>query len=611
MDSSWLTMTRFFTPLPSPLLWGEGIQYFHTKITFTDVLCKSFTDFLSHSRMRITLPTSSACLSLFIAVATVGITPVSAALPANFRPVYDTSSAGQYTDTSRLDLSSRIAISALTRAGVVQGDPSGTFRANDGLNRAEFMQIVARLLPSTQSQVNLRCFPDVPSGAWYEWPVCLAKSLGIVRGNVDVRVVPANWKFEPNRFVQYEEAVKVLVKLNAFSVDETNDMRWYVPFINAANQRNLELPGLVAGDPISRGEMSRLILNFLAYSDGTLQNLRNAEMGIANSSSSSSRSSSSSSSSMSSSSRSSVGGVFDPFLDRTAKSNILLLDSTSTILAGAKYFSNNEPIDVTSITVTLENPVASIDVLFVYDQDGRVLGTATKRANGSYMTTLPAGSLQLEKRVDHSIYVRARLMSSDQGGVSGETVQIAMIDLNGNGSWSNNDYIVSSNETFLVSNTARGAITSITNVGGSSNLLTQGTNQILGTFRFATQAKDSLAQIRLTQLRMQINATSGVVLSNVYLRQDSSDTTSPCSISSAVITCSSIPSSLGTISDSEDFRVYGDITVTGDPLNPRLSISINTPGTPASSGDITWTDGESTFTWLPLNTPVVRGVQFQ
>jgi hypothetical protein len=156
-------------------------------------------------------------------------------------PIYDTTNIGRYTDTAGWDQPTSVAISALTSAGILQGDPTGTFRANSTLNRAEFMKIVMSLLPPSDNKEFLNCFPDVTSGAWYEAAVCRAKSLGIVRGNVDTNVTPDKWMFQPDRPVQYEEAVKVLDKVYAYSVIETNGDDWYVPFINEAHKRGIDL----------------------------------------------------------------------------------------------------------------------------------------------------------------------------------------------------------------------------------------------------------------------------------------------------------------------------------------------------------------------------------
>ncbi len=536
---------------------------------------------------------------------------------------YDTSHLGRYTDTADWDLSTKVAVSALTNAGILQGDPSGTFRGDSTLNRAEFMQIVMGLLPASDNREFMNCFPDVARGVWYEAAVCRAKSMGLVRGNVDTTISADKWKFEPNRPVQYEEAVKVLVKLYAYQAVETNGNDWYVPFISAAHQRGVDLNGVVVGDKITRGEMARLAVNFLAYSQGDLDILKAAQNSSSMSSSSSSRWSSSSRTSSSSSSRtsssmssssSSRSGTYDPLTDTSVQSNFTLLGQTSQVIAGAKFYSNNEPIQVTSLQVALNGPVSSIDSFLVYDSDGRLLGTAVQQGTSNiYKATLPTGALTLPRRVEHSVYFRARLKQQDSGGISGQALQVGNVDATGTGEWSNDDYTVSSSvsDTFPEFATARAAITSITNVGPTTALIGGGQDQLLATFAIATATTDNQAHVAVQQLRFNIQATSGVTISNVKLRQEGNSTVVPCIVSSNTVTCSAIPSDFGTITGTENFRVYADVNIPANADSPRLSLSLNEPGTPTSAGDITWTDGTTSFTWIRGSAPVVRGTQFQ
>lgn len=536
-------------------------------------------------------------------------------MSSSSRRSYDASNISRYSDRGNWDMSTKVSISVLTQAGILEGNPDGTYRADDTLNRAEFIKIVMGLLPPADGKSFLNCFPDVTPGSWYEPVVCRAKSLGIVRGNVDTTISADKWKFEPTRPVQYEEAVKVLVKLYALSTSEPNGDLWYVPFINEAQKRGLNLTGVVVGDRITRGEMARLTAGFLAYSEGDLDLLRNAERMSSSSSSRSSMSSSSMtsrSSSSSNSSSSSSSFISDPLTDTSTRSNILLLGETSSIVAGVKFYSNNEPMQVDTLTIHLTAAANSVDAFLIYDSNSRFLGTATQVGSTSaYRVTLAKGVLNLPYRQDHSIYARARLKSYNSGGVSGETIAVDMVELTGTGEWSNDSYNRTSSETFNTFETARAAITSVTSVGQASSLLTGGSDQLLATFAFATSATDSQSRVALQQLRMQISAAGGVTLSNVRLRQEGVDTVVTCTIASTVITCSSIPATFGTITGTENFRVYGDVTVPSGADSPRLSLSINEPGTPASSGDITWTDGETVFTWVPFDAPVVRGTQFQ
>lgn len=508
-----------------------------------------------------------------------------------------------------------VAVSALTEAGVLRGNDDGTFRPNRTLNRAEFIQIVMRLLDD-DSSVSENCFPDVRPSDWFAEPVCQAKAAGIVRGNARVGVDESLWRFEPARDVQYEEAVKVLVKLYALPVNgDEEGADWYVPFIKAAADAGLDIDGLKAGDRITRGEMARLTVAFAANETDQLDELRDAEAGRSSSSrTSSSRTSSSSSRTSSSSSRSSNpagSGVFDPLTDNTARSNILVLGETSPILANVEFFSNNEPIEVDTITVEFMSGVESIASLLIYDDNGELLGTANSigGSTSTFRATIPNSRLELPRREDTSIYVRARLKSEDNGGVSGENVQVESVTVAGTGVWSNDTYTSTSTDTFNQSRTAFGVITAVTNAASSRGVLATGNERLLGEYRFTARSPESGRDVKINSLNFSIDQSGGVTLSNVFLKIEGSDTEHPCNVSGNTVTCTSIPDSIGILDDTRTIRVYADVNApSGD---STLRLTLNDPGSPSNAGAVTWTDGETVFTWLPLSQPLAGGTIFE
>lgn len=505
-----------------------------------------------------------------------------------------------------------LAVSVLTEEGILFGNDDGTFSPHRTLNRAEFMQIAMRLLPPDTGAVRRNCFPDVPPDSWYSDPICRAKVLGIVRGNVKQGVSPDLWRFEPSRYVQYEEAVKVLTQIYAMPISgDTEGNDWYVPYIQTAVNMHLNVPGLQAGDRITRGEMARLTVAFLAESVGQLEEYRDAERETSSSSSSRTSSSSSRSSSSSSSSRSSMGsGQFDPDDDRTIRSSVLLVGETSPVLAGVKFFSNNEPVNVDRITVELMSDVDSVQNLVIYTAEGELLGTATEQSPGVFQATIPSGRFELPRREDESIYIRARLNNENTGGIGNETVQVDRVMLRGTGVWSNDEYNTTSTGSFESFVTSLGVITSIASTGPASGALTEGSGQQLGQFRFEAESVSGSNDVRLTQLQFQIEQTGGVTLSNVKLRSEGGIESS-CTTSSTTVTCSSIPSTIGDIDPSQTLRVYGDVTVPSGTDNMFLRLTLNEPGTMSSAGSITWTDGTTTFTWVPMDQPVAQGTRFE
>ncbi len=533
----------------------------------------------------------------------------SLAVTSAFARDFSGSNIDRYTD-SPWDRPTTIAVSVLTDQDVLRGNADGTFRADTLLNRAEFVTIAMRLAPNTGTAASRGCFPDVSPDAWYAQDVCDAKVIGYVRGNAREDVSPDRWRFEPGRSIQYEEALKILSEIFAVSVSgSTEGDRWYEPYVRAANQFEIGLAGLRPGDVITRGEMARLAVAYQAYVEGELDELRAAEAGR----SSSSRSSQSSSSRISlSSSRSSASSVsIDPRTDTSVQSNILVLGETSSILAGVKFFSDDEAINVDQIVITLNGSAQSLSLIRVYDSSSRLLGNAVRDSSSSSVFTLHLadGALQLPRRVDMSVYLRGVLKEYDAGGISGETIEVNNVTLSGTGDWSNDEYSTTSTDTFPASETARAAITSFVNTGLSNSALTAGSSQLLAQFRVTATEGDSQAQVRITDLDLRIEG-SGVSLSNVHLRTEGGDDTSACTNSSTVITCASIPSGIGIVDLQKTIRVYGDITVNSNVTNPSLRVTVSDPGTITAAGDVTWTDGTSTFEWLPVDTPVARGTLF-
>jgi hypothetical protein len=542
------------------------------------------------------------------------------------------------------DRPTAIAISTLTEAGVLQGDPNGTIRPNAELNRAEFIKIVMSLMPTDDwTAYNTGCFPDVAAGAWYAPFVCRAKAMGIVTGHARPSVPESQWMFKPNSAVQYEEAVKVLAGMYALSLDSRGGV-WYEPYLRAAQASDLAIGGLRPGDHIKRGEMARLVTGFLAFNEGELENLRAAEEGTVMSSSSSSSTSSGTGSSMSSrassvstssksssvsnkssssksgssvSSSSSVGswkGGYDTESDTAIRARVVTLGKTSPIMGAVNLFSNNEPLQVDGLRITLAGSTPTLDSFLVYDEDKRYLGRATLDTSVAgekqYLLKLGKGVLTLPKRENVLVYVRASVKSHEQGGESNQNIRIASFGIEGNGEWTSDEYNQTYSDTFPTFLTARSRIVKVENVGAERDNFVAATNRRLASFRFTGEGdSEGLNNLRVTSLAFQIDAPSGVTLSNVYLRREGGDETSNCTVSSGVATCSSIPSSIGTVKGESTIHVYADVS-DGGVTNPTLRLTINSSGTSTSAGSVMWTDGEATFTWLGLDSPVARGTQF-
>lgn len=530
----------------------------------------------------------------------------------------------RYTDAARWDRATSVSVAYLTDAGIVRGNPDGSFRATAGVNRAEFSSVVASLLGTTPRQSDLRCFPDVNADQWFAVPVCYLKSAGIVSGNAVAGWSADRWPFEPARGVRYAEALKMLsVAYQLPPMSQPGDT-WYAPYLRYARDHDLALAGVQPEDFLSRAGMARLVAAYRADSLGELDDLRAAERGETLSSSSSSRSSRSSSSRMSSkssskpnsstSSRSSVSSGSsrsmraDLLTDRTVRSNFIVMGETSPILAAVEFFSQYEPVDATKIIVTLSQPSQTVASMLVYDSEGALLGQATKLGSGeTYTLNLTAGALTLPYRKEVGVYVRAVANAYNGGGVSGEDISVASVRVEGNGGWSNETYGQTSNENFEPFEAARGVITKIENAGTAESILTNGVDRVIGEFRFTGRATDSLSDVRVTGLTFRVESV-GVTLSNAKLRVEGLDTPVSCTASSVAVTCSGLDATYGSLrAGPKLMRIYADVDVATNVSNPYLRLTLNEPGSRALPGDISWTDGQTGFAWVAMDMPVVRG----
>lgn len=96
-------------------------------------------------------------------------------------------------------------IEALARAGIVTGNPDGTFAPGRSVNRAEMLAMLYRAEGLTPGS-SRNCFPDVAAGSWYESYVCDAVSRNFVRGD------PNGW-FRPGDPVNRAEALKMVIEV--------------------------------------------------------------------------------------------------------------------------------------------------------------------------------------------------------------------------------------------------------------------------------------------------------------------------------------------------------------------------------------------------------------
>lgn len=83
-----------------------------------------------------------------------------------------------YTDVTASDWY-YAPVGALGASGIINGDPSGTFRPHDNITRAEFAKLIVSAF-SVKGQS--KSFADVSQDAWYEPYVSVAAGVGILQG---------------------------------------------------------------------------------------------------------------------------------------------------------------------------------------------------------------------------------------------------------------------------------------------------------------------------------------------------------------------------------------------------------------------------------------------
>lgn len=308
-----------------------------------------------------------------------------------------------------------------------------------------------------------------------------------------------------------------------------------------------------------------------------------------------------------------------PLPNIDATSSFLILGERAPVVASINITPDDEPVEIREIKITLTSEVSSIISFEVFDDIGYVLGSATldiaESANRDVfsldLSTNRAYFIDKDDQV--TLAIRPILTDRNSGGVSGETVQVSDIDITAVGQWSSrNSSVTNSGPDFQKHKTALAKLSSIENSGAENGTFSIGTNKLIASFDFAAHSISAReADPALESLTFAANAPSMVVLSNVVLQANGSNTTSACTFSRPEITCSSIPAEIGSLQSARTILLYADISLSGTHPNTFMQIEINRPGNPESTGGITWSDGETSFGWIKSASPVVRGTDWR
>lgn len=175
--------------------------------------------------------------------------------------------AGAYRDLAKTHWANG-CVERLSDKGVISGNPDGSFKPNNAVNRAEFLKmIILALYPEMADYATLSCFSDVKSGDWFAKYVCAGYAKNIVKG------YDGNM-FRPGQSITRAEAVSILVKSlklpvgaqNSCGFDDVN-IGWQRGYVNSAFEYNL-VNGYTdnsfrPNNTITRAEAAKLICNAL------------------------------------------------------------------------------------------------------------------------------------------------------------------------------------------------------------------------------------------------------------------------------------------------------------------------------------------------------------
>ena len=107
------------------------------------------------------------------------------------------------------------AIEALVSAGVIGGNPDGTFDPATSVNRAAFLKMLYKAKGKEPDPTSVRCFKDIIPDSWYESFVCDAAANHYVDGYPD-------GNFRPAQAVKRVEALKMIMTVFDISVENVD-----------------------------------------------------------------------------------------------------------------------------------------------------------------------------------------------------------------------------------------------------------------------------------------------------------------------------------------------------------------------------------------------------
>ncbi len=168
--------------------------------------------------------------------------------------------AASFPDMDRSWFEYRDAAETLAERGTLTGNPDGTFRPKDPINRAEFLTIVFRGRSNTEPAHD-SCFSDVAEDAWYAPYVCAAEHRKIIQGYPD-------GSFRPEQAVNFAEAMKMLLLAYDREIPARSGLAWYESYTREFDKTDiLARHSYVPWEPLNRERAADLLLRFLEHDE--------------------------------------------------------------------------------------------------------------------------------------------------------------------------------------------------------------------------------------------------------------------------------------------------------------------------------------------------------
>lgn len=136
-----------------------------------------------------------------------------------------------------------IPVKYLYELGIISGYPDNTYRADEVVNRAEALKMIAIACGMNIDDVSPLEIPfiDTPLDAWYTPYLVLAKDSGLIQGYGD-------GSFKPDQKVNLVESLKMYLECfdnivypqgDQFLFADTPEEGWYIPYTSYASSREI------------------------------------------------------------------------------------------------------------------------------------------------------------------------------------------------------------------------------------------------------------------------------------------------------------------------------------------------------------------------------------